>query len=292
MWAEGNAAAAIGPEQIDDVQIDDGHSDDVHSDDGHGDDVQMAGRLRAGNSLAAALLAIPAICYLLAFGIFTYRQVGYWHDSESFFRRTIALTDGNFMAHKGLAASLYSEGKNKEAMSHVLTALAIRPDDAPGNLILGDYEQASGNVEAAIERYQFAAEQARGAGLRSRAYGCLGYLYRQTKQPMKAKQAFEKALEAVPRQPVIMVQLGLIAQLDENDTAGAVRQFDRAMALQPTDVGLVLLGNALLEEGKTSLGNEVLDRAEKISRNISAAEDQAEALLEEEGTSAPSTSGK
>jgi tetratricopeptide (TPR) repeat protein len=276
-WTGLNARAAVGLEQ----------SDDGQSESGQSDDGQIVGYARAGNWLAGRWLAIPAVCCLLAFGIFTYRQVGYWHDSESFFRRTIALTDRNFMAHKGLAAFLYSEGKNKEAIAHVRTALAIRPEDAPGNFILGDYERNGGNVQGAIDRYRLAAEQARGAVLRSRAYGSLGYLYRETKQPIKAKQSFEKALEAVPDQPILMVQLGLIAQLDENDTAEAVREFDRAMALQPTDVGLILLANALLEEGKTSLGNEVLERAEKISKDLPAAEEQAKSLLADQGASGP-----
>jgi protein O-mannosyl-transferase len=226
-------------------------------------------------------LAVPAVCSLLAFGIFTYHQVGYWHDTESFFRRTIALTDGNWVAHKGLASFLYSQGKNSEAMSHVRAALAMRSDDAPENLVMGDYQLANGDRNAAIEYYQIAAEQARGEGLRSRAYGSLGYLYRQMKQPMKAKQCFEKSLQAVPNQPMIMVQLGLIAQLDEDDTATAVRHFTRAMALEPTDVGLLLLANALLEEGQISESNAVLERAYKLSKNIEAAGKQAKALLEE-----------
>jgi len=230
-------------------------------------------------------LAVPAVGCLLAFGIFTYRQVGYWHDSESFFRRTIALTEDNLVAHKGLAQLFYTQGKNREAIAEVRTALAIRPDDAPGNLILGDYEFANGNVNAAMEHYQMTANQARGAFLRSRAYGKLGYLYRQKKQPMKAKQCFEMSLRAVPNQPIIMVQLGLIAELDENDAATAVRYFTRAMQLQPTDVGLILLANALAEEGESSESDKALERAAKLSKDMDAAQEQARSLLEDQSGS-------
>ncbi len=226
-------------------------------------------------------LALPAVCCLVVFGVFTYRQVGYWHDTDSFFRRTLALTDGNFVAHKGLASILYKEGKKSEAISEVGAALAIRSEDAPGNLIMADYQLANGNTKEAIEHYQLAANQTRYVGIRSRAYTGLGYLYRQMKQPKNAKQCFQKALEAVPNQPVIMVQLGLIAELDDNDSATAVHYFSRAMDLDPTDVGLLLLANAFLEQGKISESNKVLDRAEKLSKDIDAAAAQAKSLLEE-----------
>jgi protein O-mannosyl-transferase len=246
--------------------------------------VQTATRASAAalfRQILESWLAIPAVCCLVAFGVSTYRQVGYWHDTESFFRRTIALTDGNWVAYKGLAQDLYRQGRYKEAISEVRDALAIHPYDAPANLVMGDYQLANGNRKAALEHYQLAANQARGEALRSRAYGSLGYLYRQMKQPMKAKQSFEKSLETGPNQAIIMVQLGLIAQLDEDDAAAAVHYFTRAMAVEPTDVGFILLANALAEEGKTSESNAALERAEKLSKDMDAAGKQAASLLQE-----------
>lgn len=251
-----------------------GHTPPLHS-------MQASSTSLLSRQVSQGWLALPAVCCLVVFGIFTYRQVGYWHDTESFFRRTLALTDGNFLAHKGLASILYKEGRKSEAILEVGAALAIHSEDAHGNLIMGDYQLANGNTKEAIEHYQRAANQTRYVGLRSRAYGSLGYAYRQMKQPNNAKQCFEKSLDGVPNQPVIMVQLGLIAELNDDDAATAVHYFSRAMDLEPTDVGLLLLANALLEEGKTSDSNAVLDRAEKLSKDIDAAAAQAKSLLEE-----------
>ena len=105
-------------------------------------------------------------------------------------------------------------------------------------------------------------------------------MYRQMGQPAKAKESFEMSLQAVPNQPAIMVQLGVINQLG-GDAPAAVRYFSHAMALQPTDVGLLLLANALLEEGKTKESNAILDRAVQMSKNIDAAQKQAQSLLDE-----------
>jgi protein O-mannosyl-transferase len=225
-------------------------------------------------------LAVPAVCCLLVLGVLTYRQVRYWHDTESFWRRTLALTQDNFVAHKGLAGLLYGQGKHDEALSQVRAALAIKPDDSTGNLILGDYERARGNVTGAIDRYQFAAQHTSSLVIRAKAYANLGYTCRQIGQPAQAKQSFEMSLKAMPNQPTIMVQLGLINQLG-GDAPTAVRYFSHAMALQPTDVGLLLLANALLEEGKTSESNAILDRAVRMSKNIDAAQKQAQSLLDE-----------
>ena len=79
------------------------------------------------------------------------------------------------------------------------------------------------------------------------------------------------------------MQLGLIAEVDENDAATAVSLFKRAVKLQPNDVGFLLLGNALLEQGgHDDEANAMLERAARISKNIDAAEKQARALVEGE----------
>ena len=229
----------------------------------------------------ARWLAVPAAACLLALGIFTYRQVGYWHDSESFWRRTVALTQDNYIAHKGLGSLLYVQGRTQEGLEQVRDVIAIRPDEPYANLILGDYAGRSGNLTEALERYRIVTVQRINPTLRAQAYADMGYIYRQLKQPMKAKPCFETSLQLVPKQPVLMVQLGLIAQLDEKDNAAAVRDYAAAMKLQPTDVGLLLLGNALLEEGgHDDEANKILERADRISKNIYEAQKQAQALVD------------
>ncbi|MGO8796184.1 MAG: hypothetical protein ACLQLC_15285 [Candidatus Sulfotelmatobacter sp.] len=226
------------------------------------------------------LLPMPAILCLLVLGVLTYRQVGYWHDTESFWRRTLALTQDNYVAHKGLGSFLYSEHKTQEALEHVREVVSIRPDEPVANMILGDDERSHGNFDAAIVHYRVMALNGRYAPLRAKAYADIGNTYRQMKQPAQAKQSFEASLALVSNQPAVIMQLGLIAQLYENDPASAVHLYARAMQLQPTDVGLLLLGNALLEEGHDQEGNAALEHADRISKNIDEARKQAEALVD------------
>ena len=83
-------------------------------------------------------LAIPAVSCLLVLGTLTYRQVGYWHDTASFWLRTLALTQDNYIAQNNLGDFLLSQGQTEEAAAHFRAALAIRPNGLAANLNLGD----------------------------------------------------------------------------------------------------------------------------------------------------------
>ena len=216
---------------------------------------------------------------MLVLGLLTYRQVGYWHDTESLWRRTLVLTQDNYVAHKGLAAILLRDpGSTEEAMAHYRTVLAIRPDDARANVVLGEYEQRHGKLQAAIEHYQTVAFSS--ASVVSRAVACasLGFAYGQMGQQEKAKQALEMSLQFVPGQVPAMVALGLIAETDGHP-AEAVREFSRAVAIQPTDVELLLLAHALQQEGRADEANTMAERAARTSSNLPKAQRQVEALL-------------
>jgi tetratricopeptide (TPR) repeat protein len=230
--------------------------------------------------LSVRWLAIPAVSCLLVLGVLTYRQVGYWHDIPSFWLRTLALTENNYIAHDTLGEFLASQGQTDEAAVHFRAALAIRPDDLPANLNLGTYEHGRGNFPAAIDRYQMVALHAADVGLRATAYGNLGSAYRQMGESMKAKQCFEISLQLVPDRPMAMamIGLGLIAQKD-GDLPEAVRQYSRAMALQPTDVGYLLLAQALQQQGRSDEAKAIFERVARLSPNLAEAQKTADALL-------------
>ena len=232
------------------------------------------------HQLSARWLAIPAISYLLVLGVLTYRQVGYWHDIPSFWLRTLALTENNYVAHDTLGEFLAGQGRTEEAAAHFRAALAIRPDDLPANLNLGTYEHGRGNLPAAIDRYQVVALHAADVGLRATAYGNLGSAYRQMGELIKAKQCYQISLQLAPDRPMAMamIGLGLIAQKD-GDLAEAVRQYSRAMAVQPTDVGYLLLAQALQREGRSDEAKATFERVARFSPNLAEAQKTAESLL-------------
>jgi len=229
----------------------------------------------------AGLIALGVIC-LVVLGTLTYRQVGYWHDTQSFWERTIGLTKNNYVAHDSLGEYLLEEGggnSEAEAAAHFRAALAIRPDDLPANLNLGAYEHGRGNLSAAVERYQVVALHAADLPLRAKAYGNLGSVYRQLGDLTAAKQCFEKSLELQPDHPLPMafIGLGLVAQ-KSGDFAEAVRDYSRAMAIEPTDVGYLLVADALRQEGRLDEARGIEERVARLSPNLAAAQATARAL--------------
>jgi tetratricopeptide (TPR) repeat protein len=228
--------------------------------------------------ISARGLALPAVSCLLALGLLTYRQVGFWHDPESFWRRTLALTGDNYVAQGALAGYLRSHGRTEEAMDHYRQALAIQPNDLLAILNLGAYDHSRGDLAGAIEKYQFVALHAGNARFRSKAYANLGFAYRQNGDSAKAKEAFEMSLQLVPKQPTIMVTLGVIDE-KAGDLPAAVRQYARAVTLQPSDVGFLLLARALRNEGHDDESQAMFQRAVKLSPNLTQAAKQADSLL-------------
>jgi tetratricopeptide (TPR) repeat protein len=213
----------------------------------------------------------------MALATVTYRQVGYWHDIPSFWTRTLALTENNYIAHDTLGEYLARQGKTEEAAVHFRAALAIRPDDLPASLNLGTYEHGRGNLAAAVDQYQMVAQHAGDVSLRATAYGNLGSAYRQMGELMKAKQCFEMALQLAPGQAMAMIGLGLIAEKN-GDPSEAVRQYSQAMAVQPTDVGFLLLAHALQDAGHSDEAKEMSERVARLSPNLAEARDMAESL--------------
>jgi tetratricopeptide (TPR) repeat protein len=235
----------------------------------------LVGDWAKAHQISATWLAIPAISCLLALGTLTYRQVGCWHDTQSFWQRTLAITQGNYVAECNLGEFLFSQGRTEEAAAHFRAALAIRPDGLSANLNLGAYEGRRGNLSAAIDRYQMVARHAGDAGMRATAYGSLGFAYRQMGQSMNAKQCFETALQVAPGRSRAMIGLGLIAQ-DNGDLAEAIRQYSLAVSVQRSDVAYLLLAQALQQEGHSDEATAIYER---LSPNLPEAQEEAESLL-------------
>jgi protein O-mannosyl-transferase len=221
-------------------------------------------------------LALPGTACLIALGTVSYHQVIYWHDTLSFWQRTLQLTRHNYVAEANLGEFLFSQDRLDEAAAHFRAALAIQPGGLTANLNLGAYEVRRGNFPAAIEHYEIVAHSAGDVNLRATAYGSLGFVYREMGQPLRAKQCFQTALQMAPGARA-MIGLGLIAQQD-GDMADAIRHYSNAVTLQPSEVVYILLAQALEQAGHSDQANEIYQRLAS-SPNLPAAQKKAQSLL-------------
>jgi protein O-mannosyl-transferase len=223
-------------------------------------------------------VAMPAVCYVLLLGTLTYRQVGYWRDTDSLWLHTLAFTEDNYRAQMNFGDFLLSQDRVEEAGAHYRAALAMHPGAPEATLAVADYEDRRGNLPAAIERYQMVARRAVDVGTRATGYNRLGFAYRQMGESMKAKQCFETALQLAPDRARAMTGLGLIAQ-ENGDLPEAIRQYSRAIAAEPTGVGYLLLAQALQQAGRLDEANAVYESVAHFSPNLAEAKKAEESFL-------------
>ena len=243
-----------------------------------GDALQPRLAAMAPSRMRTALPALLAFVVLSAAGIATCRQVSTWHDSETFWKHTLAVTSDNFVAHDGLARVLMSEGRADEAAIHYRAALAIHPTDLTARLGLGVIAHAHGDLQSAVRAYSFVIQHAETPDVRAEAFAGLGSAYRQLGELDQARQCFEVSLELMPNQPRPLFGLGLIAHQTGHIDA-AIPLYERALKLEPSYAGFLVLAQALEQQGKTADAAAFRERVAKVCPDLPAATRQAEDLL-------------
>ncbi len=107
--------------------------------------------------LARAVTALLLLA-LGAAGAVSFRQAGHWRDSASLFRRAVAVTRGNWMAHHNLAVALAAGGAHDEAEAHYRSALEFHSRWASSLNGLGNLRAGAGRFDEAEELYRRALE--------------------------------------------------------------------------------------------------------------------------------------
>lgn len=230
------------------------------------------------SGIAPAPMITAAALVLIALGAATHRQIGYWRDSPTLWLRALAVTENNFFAHDTMARLLAEHGREEEAAVHLRAALAIKPNDVVALLNLGNYEYEHGNLPSAIGRYQYVATYAADRELKGAAYGNLGSAYRQLGQYQESRRCYEESLRLTPGRVMAIVGMGLLAEHD-GDFADAIRRFSNAMALQPNDVGYLLLADALERAGEMTGAQAARQQARRMSSNLDEAQKEADTLM-------------
>jgi len=102
----------------------------------------LADLVRGARAMRRAL-AVAACIALSIYGVLAWQQVQHWRNSESLFRRAVAMTTGNYAAHTFLGRALRREGRIEEAIAQFREAIRIAPQfarahDALGEVLLAD----------------------------------------------------------------------------------------------------------------------------------------------------------
>jgi len=147
----------------------------------------------AERRIPGALVGSAGVALLLALGITTYRQVGYWKDNVTLWTHAIEVTQGNFLAENNLGRALLDKGRMQDGIAHFYKAAEIYPDDPIANLNIGIYEQRQGSYSAAIERYKTTLSITRDPELRVAALKNTATCYRRLGDFAAAQQNLDAA---------------------------------------------------------------------------------------------------
>jgi tetratricopeptide (TPR) repeat protein len=228
--------------------------------------------------IRAAWLAGSSLIILLVLGSFTYRQVGYWHDSETLWRYTLSVTEGNYTAHNNLALALRKEGRSDEAVREFRAGMALHNYPAVQIVALALYELQVGHPQEAIEECNTAMRASKDPMIQGAASGEIGQAYLQLRRYDHAEEAFQNALRLNPDDGMALMGLGVLA-LREGQSDIAVAQLLHAAKVDPSDVNVVLLALALRHAGRAAEADSMWAQVQKMSPNPGQAQIAAEQLL-------------
>ena len=173
---------------------------------------------------SVAGVAIVVGCFMT-----TQRQLGYWKDGETLFRRAIAVTRNNSLAHGSLARALADKGHVDEAIEQYRLAAVLDPRDTIALNGLGNLLAQKGDIDGAIAQFQ---EALRRRPSDSSAHNNLGLMLARKGRTEESIAEFREAVNLKPDEPEPHHNLGLLlankGRVDE-----AIAQYREAIRLKP-----------------------------------------------------------
>jgi FOG: TPR repeat len=212
-------------------------------------------------------LGAPAVIILGIFATLTYRQVGFWHDSETLWRYTLSVTKDNYVAHNNLALALSEAGKSDEAVREFRTGMALHPYPPAQVVALALYELQVEHPREAIEECHTALRLATDSTTKAAALSELGQADLQLGEYDAAAGSFVQALRIQPENGMALMGTGLLA-LHQKQYDIAVEQFMHAAKVDPSDMNALLLAEALRRAGRDRDADFVAAQVKKISPDL------------------------
>jgi len=177
----------------------------------------------------AAVLAVMAAAALVVLPVLSWRQIAYWQNGESLFRRALAVTSNNWLAHYNLGEALDHQGRTDEAMSEYRQAMQCQSTYAEPRNNLGVDLDKQGHTAEAIQYFQQAIQCQPGY---VDAWNNLGVVLEKTGRLDEAIGDFTQALQLEPENPVTHKNLG--EALDkQGQTDTAIQHYQTALRLNP-----------------------------------------------------------
>jgi tetratricopeptide (TPR) repeat protein len=164
-----------------------------------------------------------------AWTLTTWVQIQYWKDSEALYRRAIAVTDANYLAHMNLGVDLVAAGRYQEGMRELYTSLEENQDLPHGRNSLGVALYMLGRKDEAIEQFEKSIQL---LPTDAEPHSNLGNALMDLGKFDDAMREFSAALRIDPRMANAFYGVGCVL-VKQNRGAEAVPYFNEALRIKP-----------------------------------------------------------
>jgi tetratricopeptide (TPR) repeat protein len=215
------------------------------------------------------ILAVVTSAALAALMVCAWKQTTYWKDSETLWRRTLACTSGNYVAHFKLGNVLQQKGRVNDAILQYQKAVQLAPNYAQACNNLGGALLQEGRVDEAIPPLQKALLLNPGYG---RAHNNLGNALLKKGDVAGALAQFQQALRTESRDPGVLNNLAWLlaaapqASLRNGRTALELARQANALTGGNNPLALHTLAAALAETGRFPEAAETAQHALRLAR--------------------------
>jgi protein O-mannosyl-transferase len=219
----------------------------------------------------------PVAVVLLSLSWAARRQLSYWDSGLDLWSHTLAVNPNNFIAEDNLGDSLLTAGKPDEAYTHFQRAAEIMPRDPWSHGNMGAYLQQQGRLQEAIAEYRTTLSLSRDRVMIALTQANLGSAYRDLGDDKDALESYNAAIDMNPYQANAYFGRAVLYR-NQGKLTEAIRDFSKAVELQPTADGYVRLGQALAQAQRREEALAAIDQALKISPESTEAQQAAAAL--------------
>ncbi len=234
--------------------------------------------LSAQRQIGRAWLAGSAVAVLLVLGSLTYRQLGYWHDSETLWRYTLSVTEGNYTAHSNLALALAKQGRPDEAIVHFHAGKALHKYPPIEVMGLCTYELHVSHASEALEDCNEVLHDSDDPRLQAAAWSGVGEANLQLHRYDQAAQSEQNSLRLNPDDQLALVGMAVLAMRQGHDDV-AVALLAHAVKVEPNDVNVLLFVQALRRAGRAAEADSASVQVQKISTDLGQAQFDAGQFL-------------
>lgn len=201
-----------------------------------------------------------------ALSMVAYHETSFWRNSTTLWTRTVACTQGNFIALTNLGNCLVQEGQIEEGIALFRNALEINANDVLAHNNLGMALVQQKRIQEGISSFREALKIKPACAL---AHNNLGMALFQLGEQQVAIAHFREAFRINPGYAEACYNMGTVL-FQQGKTGEAIVQYREALRLKPDyEQAHNNLGNAFIQDGKTE--EAVLQFRESLKLNPSHA---------------------